>query len=64
MTGLSFEWKCYQNKVFGYFIDDTSNYNNEFLRIRIRNLLNNLKHEGFNKEKFEICIFPSNQYLV
>ena len=40
------------NKVFGYFIDDPSNYNNEFLRIRIRNLLNNLKHEGFNKEKF------------
>ena len=42
------------NKVFGYFIDDPSNYNNEFLRIRIRNLLNNLKHEGFNKEKFDL----------
>ena len=42
------------NKVFGYFIDDPSNNNNEFLRIRIRNLLNNLKHEGFNKEKFNL----------
>ena len=42
------------NKVFGYFIDDPSNYNNEFLRIRIRNLLNDLKHEGFNKEKFDL----------
>ena len=42
------------NKVFGYFIDDPSNYNNEFLRIRIRNLLNNLKHEGFDKEKFDL----------
>ncbi|MDC3100360.1 tRNA lysidine(34) synthetase TilS [Candidatus Pelagibacter sp.] len=42
------------NKVFGYFIDDPSNYNDEFLRIRIRNLLNNLKHEGFNKEKFDL----------
>ncbi len=42
------------NKVFGYFIDDTSNYNNEFLRIRIRNLLTNLKHEGFNKKKFDL----------
>ena len=42
------------NKVFGYFIDDPSNNNNEFLRIRIRNLLNNLKHEGFNKEKFDL----------
>ena len=41
-------------KVFGYFIDDPSNYNDEFLRIRIRNLLNNLKHEGFNKEKFDL----------
>ena len=42
------------NKVFNYFIDDPSNYNDEFLRIRIRNLLNNLKHEGFNKEKFDL----------
>ncbi|MDA9744241.1 tRNA lysidine(34) synthetase TilS [Candidatus Pelagibacter sp.] len=42
------------NKVFGYFIDDPSNYNNEFLRIRIRNLLNDLKNEGFNKEKFDL----------
>ena len=42
------------NKVFGYFIDDPSNYNDEFLRIRIRNLLSNLKHEGFDKEKFDL----------
>ena len=42
------------NKVFGYFIDDPSNSNNEFLRIRIRNLLSNLKHEGFDKEKFDL----------
>ena len=42
------------NKVFGYFIDDPSNSNNEFLRIRIRNLLSNLKNEGFGKEKFDL----------
>ena len=42
------------NKVFGYFIDDPSNSNDEFLRIRIRKLLNNLKHEGFDKEKFDL----------
>ena len=42
------------NKVFGYFIDDPSNYNNEFLRIRIRNLLNSLKQEGFDREKFDL----------
>ena len=41
-------------KVFGYFIDDPSNSNNEFLRIRIRNLLSKLKHEGFDKEKFDL----------
>ncbi len=42
------------NKVFGYYIDDPSNSNNEFLRIRIRNLLSNLQKEGFDKKKFNL----------
>ena len=42
------------NKVFGYYIDDQSNSNNEFLRIRIRNLLSNLQKEGFDKKKFNL----------
>ena len=42
------------NKVFGCYIDDPSNSNNEFLRIRIRNLLSNLQKEGFDKKKFDL----------
>ncbi len=42
------------NKVFGYYISDPSNSNNEFLRIRIRNLLTNLKSEGFDEKKFNL----------
>ena len=42
------------NKVFGYYIDDPSNSNNEFLRIKIRNLLSNLQKEGFDKKKFNL----------
>ena len=41
-------------KVFGYYIDDPSNFNNEFLRIRVRKLLNNLQSEGFDIKKFDI----------
>ena len=42
------------NKVFGYYIDDPSNSNNQFLRIRVRNLLRSLQNEGFNKKKFAL----------
>tara|TARA_Y100000992_G_scaffold115927_1_gene75903 strand:+ start:149 stop:1186 length:1038 start_codon:yes stop_codon:yes gene_type:complete len=42
------------NKVFGYYIDDPSNSNNEFLRIRVRKLINNLQNEGFDKKKFDL----------
>ena len=42
------------NKVFSYYIDDPSNYNNQFLRIRVRNLLRNLEIDGFDKKKFDL----------
>ncbi len=42
------------NKVYGYYINDPSNFNDEFLRIRIRNLLSNLEKEGFDKKKFDL----------
>ena len=41
-------------KVFGYYIDDPSNSNDQFLRIRVRNLLKSLQNEGFDKKKFDL----------
>ena len=37
--------------VFNFFIEDPSNKNLNFTRVRIRNLINNLKEEGFDKNK-------------
>ena len=38
-------------KVFNFFIEDPSNLNENFKRIRIRNLLKNLEKEGLDKKK-------------
>ena len=38
-------------KVFNFFIDDPSNINEDFKRTRIRNLLQLLEKEGFDKKK-------------
>ena len=42
------------NKVFGYCIDDPSNSNDQFLRVRVRNLMKKLQNEGFDKKKFDL----------
>ena len=42
------------NKVFGYYINDPSNSNDQYLRIRVRNLLKSLQNEGFDKKKFDL----------
>ena len=42
------------NKTFGYYINDPSNSNKDFLRIRIRNILSSFLNEGFNKKKFNL----------
>ena len=39
-------------KVFNFFIEDPSNQNENFKRIRVRNLLNTLEKEGLDKKKF------------
>ena len=43
-------------KVFKFKFEDPSNKNTDFKRIRIRNLINNLKSEGMNLEKLRLTI--------
>ncbi len=45
------------NKLtYGFFINDPSNYNDNFLRVKIRTLLNKLSKEGLNYNKFELTL--------
>jgi len=44
------------NKVFNFKFEDPSNRNINFKRIRIRNLIQNLKSEGLNLEKLRLTI--------
>jgi|TARA_B110001452_G_scaffold168208_1_gene140584 tRNA(Ile)-lysidine synthase len=56
---LDFEKKdlIYISKeVFNFFVEDPSNQNEYFKRTRIRNLLNSLEKEGFNKQKLLLTI--------
>ena len=43
-------------KVFNFFINDPSNLNEYFKRVKIRKLMNNLKKEGLDKRKLELTI--------
>ena len=43
-------------KVFNFYVNDPSNKDENFKRIRIRNLLNTLEKEGFDKKKFLLTI--------
>ena len=43
-------------EIFNFFVKDPSNKNENFKRIRIRNLLNSLKKEGLDKRKFLLTI--------
>ena len=43
-------------RVFKFKFEDPSNKNTDFKRIRIRNLINNLKSEGMNLEKLRLTI--------
>ena len=44
------------NKVFNFFVKDPSNLNENFKRIRIRNLIDNLEKEGLDKKKLRLTI--------
>ncbi len=43
-------------KTFGFFLDDPTNYNDKFLRSRVRKLLKNLDKEGLNFNKFYLTL--------
>ena len=43
-------------KVFGHYIEDPSNLDENFKRIKIRNLISNLKKEGLDKKKLKLTI--------
>jgi tRNA(Ile)-lysidine synthase len=43
-------------KVFNFFVEDPSNINEDYKRIRIRNLLKSLEKEGLDKKKFKLTI--------
>ena len=46
---------CNENK-FNFNFDDPSNKNTDFKRVRIRNLINNLKSEGLDLKKLRLTI--------
>jgi tRNA(Ile)-lysidine synthase len=43
-------------KVFGNYIKDPSNLDENFKRVKIRNLISNLKKEGLDKKKLKLTI--------
>ncbi len=44
------------DKTYGYFIEDPSNFNDKFLRVRVRKLLKNLSNEGLDFKKFKLTL--------
>ena len=43
-------------KIFNFYINDPSNFNDKFKRVRIRNLINNFNNEGLDKHKLLLTI--------
>ena len=43
-------------KTYDYFIEDPSNFNDKFLRSRVRKILKNLEEEGLNFNKFKLTL--------
>ena len=50
------ELKKISKKVFNFFVEDPSNFNENFKRIRIRKLINTLESEGLDKNKLKLTI--------
>ena len=43
-------------KIFNFYINDPSNQNSDFQRTRIRNLISNLKKDGYDIKKFNLTV--------
>ena len=43
-------------KVFNFYVNDPSNHNEQFKRIRFRKLINSIKNEGFDENKFKLTL--------
>ena len=43
-------------KVFGYYLDDPSNYKNDFKRVRLRKFIDQFKEEGLDIQKLNLTI--------
>ncbi len=57
MIGYKKDYLNYiSKKIFNFKIEDPSNRNNDFKRVRIRNLIRDLKSEGLNFEKLKLTI--------
>ena len=54
------------SNVFNFSIEDASNINMNFKRIRIRKLLNNLKKEGLDNKKFNLTLtnLSNSEYSI
>jgi tRNA(Ile)-lysidine synthase len=50
------ELKKISKKVFNFFVEDPSNFDENFKRIRIRKLINTLQLEGLDKNKLKLTI--------
>tara|TARA_B100000963_G_scaffold78607_1_gene66664 strand:+ start:1012 stop:2040 length:1029 start_codon:yes stop_codon:yes gene_type:complete len=50
------ELKKISKKVFESYVEDPSNKNSEFKRVKIRNFIKNLELEGLDKDKFDLTI--------
>ena len=42
--------------IFNFYVDDPSNYDPKFNRIKIRNFIKQLKSTGFDKKKFQLTL--------
>ena len=58
-------------KIFNFYINDPSNKNIKFKRVRIRHLINKLKNEGLDEKKLRLTInnlsdsnFTINHYVL